>query len=168
MWFRTLSQPASKFPKKSIFHEPLFTNGDWRIFIDKSRKMLNDMLPRCTIQKEVSKMYPSQTIVRLNDPISGVVKFSLFSALLLTRYITIYSDTKRLYTQLPTHIQPSLAYVSMALSISQLKPPPLFFAVFDLQVSSPVSVPRILTTRPYIFQPLSSDFSLRNECRSPT
>ena len=28
------------------------------------------------------KMYPSQTIVRLNDPISGVVKFSLISALL--------------------------------------------------------------------------------------
>ena len=55
------------------------------------------------------KIYPSQTIVRLNDPICGVVKFSLFSALLLTSYITIYCDTKRLYTQLPTHIKPSLA-----------------------------------------------------------
>ena len=125
------NQISSKFPKKSIFHEPSFTNGDWRIFIDKSRKMLNDMLPRCTIQKEVSSQnvpIPNHSEAQRSHLWSCKV-FFIFSTFIDKLHYNLLRHKKAIHAIADTHPTITCVGVHGTVNISIETSSPIFCCI---------------------------------------
>ena len=76
------------------------------------------------------KMYPSQTIVRLNDPISGVVKFSLISALFIDKlHYNLLLHKKAIHAIADTHPTITCVGVHGTVNISIETSSPIFCCI---------------------------------------